>query len=249
MFTIAFALGALLRARMSALPGFLPYTALQAHPQELLRLYRELHRQLAEHLLAKPIDDHIDCVLRRQASLVAVENLIFTYLGSRGFVLNPGRAVFGFNIGKGMSPTLVAQQQRVALGKVARVQSALLNLHQPAIAVLAMPGGDSFRDNGAASVLADMHHLSPGIRLLVIVRHRHRVKFANGIVTQQNATRILPSDGRAGFHLGPRNFDVFAFAQAALGDKIKNAPAALLIAWIPVLHRRILYLGVKIGRA
>src|SRR5438132_623480 len=42
----------------------LPHAPLQAHPQQLLRLDGELHRQLAEDLLAEAVDDHADRVLR-----------------------------------------------------------------------------------------------------------------------------------------------------------------------------------------
>src|SRR5262245_59916324 len=51
--------------------GSLPDTSLEAHPEQLLRFDRELHRQLAEHFLAESVDDHVDRVFRGQAALFA----------------------------------------------------------------------------------------------------------------------------------------------------------------------------------
>src|SRR5215470_16187140 len=100
--------------------------AFEAYAEEFLGFDSELHRQFAEDFLAKAIDDHIDRILGGQATLVAVKNLVFA--------------------------ALVAEQQRVALGEVARVAGAFLDLHQSPVAILAMPGRDPFRDDRAARV-------------------------------------------------------------------------------------------------
>ena len=139
-----------------------------------------------------------------------------------------------------MSP----KQQRVALRKIARVGGALLDFHQPAIAVLPVAGRDALGDDGALRVLADVDHLGAGVGLLIIVRHRHRIKFADRIVALQDAARIFPGDRRAGLDLGPGNLGVLAFAQAALGHEIVDAALAVLVAGIPVLHGGVLDLRV-----
>src|SRR6476661_3628406 len=55
-------------------------TSFQTHPQQLLRLDGELHRQFAEHLLAEAVHDHVDRVLAREAALPAVEDLVLADL-------------------------------------------------------------------------------------------------------------------------------------------------------------------------
>src|SRR6266571_2363611 len=60
----------------------------QAHADQLLRLDRELHRQLQEHLLAEAVDDHVRRVLRRQAARLAVEQLLVPNLRGRRLVLH-----------------------------------------------------------------------------------------------------------------------------------------------------------------
>ena len=67
---------------------------------------------------------------------------------------------------------------------------------------------------------------------------------ADRIVALQNATWVFPGDGRSGFHLRPRNFRAVAAACAAFCDEIVDAAFALRVAGVPVLHRRVLDLGV-----
>src|SRR3546814_8026616 len=55
---------------------------------------------------------------------------------------------------------------------------------------------------------------------------------------------ILPGDRRAGLHLGPGDLRVAPAAGAALGDEVVDAALAVLVAGVPVLHRRVLDLGV-----
>src|SRR6185312_4879104 len=73
-------------------------------------------------------------------------------------------------------------------------------------------------------------------RLLVIVRHRDGVEFADTVLTVQHARWILPGDRRTGLHLGPGNLRPRATAGAALGDEVVDAAAALRVTRIPVLH-------------
>src|SRR6185503_15199016 len=100
--------------------------ALEADAEQLLRLHGELHRQLAEDLLAEAVDDHRDRVLRLQAALPAVEQLVLSDLGRRGLVLEPRRAVLHLDVRKGVRAAVAPHQERVALRVVAR---ALRPLH------------------------------------------------------------------------------------------------------------------------
>src|SRR5262249_38479354 len=107
-----------------------------------------------------------------------------------------------------------------------------------------MAGRDALRDDPARRVLAEVDHLGAGVDLLVAVRNRDRVELAAGVLAAQDAARILPGDGRAGFDLRPGNLRVLAAAIAPLGDEIVDAALAFAVARIPVLHRRVLDLGV-----
>ena len=71
------------------------------------------------------------------------------------------------------------------------------NFHQATVGVLAATSGDSLGDDGAAGVFADVDHLGAGIRLLAMVGERHRVELTDGLVSLQDAARVLPGDGRA----------------------------------------------------
>src|SRR5881392_2555131 len=62
--------------------------ALQAHPEQLLRFDGEFHRQLLENFLAKTVHNHVHGVLRRNAALVAVENLVLADLRGGRLVLH-----------------------------------------------------------------------------------------------------------------------------------------------------------------
>ncbi len=154
------------------------------------------------------------------------------------------RRVLHFDVGKRVRAALVADQQRVALREIARVGRALLDFHQAAIAVLAVAGGDAFRDDRAARVLADVDHLRAGVGLLIIVRHGDRIKFADGIVALQNAARIFPGDGRAGLDLRPGNLRVRALCTGRAWSRNCKCRPAVLVAGIPVLHGGVFDLGV-----
>src|SRR5262245_6861118 len=143
-----------------------------------------------------------------------------------------------------MGAALVADQQRVAIGEVARALGAAVGAHQAAIGVVGVAGRDALGDDPAGGVLAEMQHLGAGIDLLVAVRDRDRIKFTTRVVAAQNAARIFPGDGGAGLELGPGDLRVLAAAVAALGDEIVDAAAAVLVARVPVLDGRILDLGV-----
>ena len=119
--------------------------------------------------------------------------------------------------------------------------------HQAAIGVVAAAGGDAFGDDPGRRVLADMDHLGAGVRLLAVVDQRDRIELADGAVALEHAARILPGDRRAGFHLSPGNLGVLASTDTALGDEVVDAALAFAVAGIPVLHGRILDLGIIEG--
>src|SRR5205807_482742 len=102
------------------------------------------------------------------------------------------------------------------------------DFHHASIAVLAVPGGDALRDDGALRVLADVDHLGAGVGLLIVIGNGHRVELANRVVTLQDATGILPGDRRAGLDLRPGDLGIRAQALAALGNEVVDAALAFL---------------------
>src|SRR5262249_2567883 len=107
--------------------------ALEADAQQLLRLDREFHRQLFEHLLAKPADDEIHRLFRGQPSLAAVEDLVFANPGSRSLMPDLGRWILYFEIREGMCSAFIAHQQRIALRIVPGAFGALQDFDHPAV--------------------------------------------------------------------------------------------------------------------
>ena len=158
-----------------------------------------------------------------------------------------GAVVVAVGVGPGVGAAFVAHEQRVALREVARVDSALVDFHQSAVAVLAVAGRDTLADDGAAGALADMDHLGAGVGLLVVVGDGHGVELAYRVVALQHAAGVLPGDGRAGFHLRPRYFGAVAFAEAAFGDEVVDAAFAVLIARVPVLYGGVFHLRIFEG--
>ena len=210
--------------------------AFQADAQQLLCFDGEFHGQLAEDALAEAVDDHGDGVFGLEPALAEVEHLVLADLRRGGFVLHARRRILHFDIRERVRAALVADQQRIALGVVPRARGVLHDLHLAAVGVLAVAGGDALGNDGAARVLADVNHLRAGVGLLIVVGERDGIEFADGIVALQNAARILPGDGRAGFDLRPGNLRILAATRAALGDEIVDAALAVLVAGIPVLH-------------
>src|SRR5690606_34456857 len=127
--------------------GSLSDRTLEADLEELLGFDREFHGQLAEYLLAEAVDDHRDRVLLADAAAAAIEHLVFADLGGGGLVLDRGRGVLDLDVGEGVRAALLADQQRVALGVVARALCAALHPHQAAVAVLAAAGADALADD------------------------------------------------------------------------------------------------------
>ena len=103
---------------------------------------------------------------------------------------------------------------------------------------------DALADDGALGVSADVYHLGACVGLLVVVGHGHRVELGHGVVATENARGIFPGDGRAGFHLCPREFAVHATQVATLGHQVEHAAFAMLVARIPVLYGGVFHFSV-----
>src|SRR4051812_18786899 len=109
-----------------------------------------------------------------------------------------------------MRAALVADQQRIAGGEIARAGGLAMGGDEAAIGVLRDTGRDTLGNDPRRGVLAEMDHLGAGIDLLVTVRDRDRIELAARIVAAQDAARIFPGDRRAGFDLGPGNLRIVA---------------------------------------
>ena len=162
-------------------------------------------------------------------------------------MLDMGGGIADLNVGEGVRAALVADEHGIALGEVAGTGRVFEHLHLAAIGVLTALGRNALGDDGAAGVFADVVHLGAGVGLLPLGRDGHRVKFADRMIALQDAARVLPSDGRAGLDLGPRNFGAVAATRAALGDEVVNPAFAVFVARIPVLHGGVLDLGIAEG--
>src|SRR5260221_5380059 len=115
------------RLWISSIITGLPDAAFEADREELLRLDRELHRQLLQDVPAEAVDDQGQRVLVGEAALAAIEQLVVADLRGRRLVLDPGRRVAHLDIGNGVGAAAVADQQRVALRVVARTLGARLH--------------------------------------------------------------------------------------------------------------------------
>src|SRR3990172_1540069 len=202
----------------------------ETHLQQLRGFHRELERQLLEHAPAEAVDDHLLGVLLRDAALPAVEELVVADLGGGSLVLHAGRRVAHLDVGHGVGATLVAYQQGIAAGEVPRAGGRGHDLHEPAVGVLPVAGGDPLCDDPAAGVLADVRHLRTGVRLLVVVDERHGVELADGVIALENHAGVLPGNGGAGLNLSPGDLGVDAGGLAPLGDEVEDAAPALLLA-------------------
>src|SRR5687768_9613481 len=95
-------------------------TAFKADAEQLLRLDSELHRQLTEDFFTESVYNKADRVFGADAALLTVEELVFSNLRCRSFVFHLGCRVLHINVRERMRAALVADQQGIALRKVAR---------------------------------------------------------------------------------------------------------------------------------
>src|SRR6478672_6248786 len=133
--------------------------ALERDAEELLRLERELHRELLEHVLAESGDDHRHGVLLRDAALREIEDLILADLRRGRLVLHRRTLILHFDVREGVRAAAIPDEHRVALRVVARERRLRHHLHLAAIAVVPLAGRNALRHDGAARVAADVGHL------------------------------------------------------------------------------------------
>ena len=143
-----------------------------------------------------------------------------------------------------MGSAFIAQQQRITLRIIPGILTTFHHLHLAPVGIAAVSGRNPLGNNPTAGIVADVYHLRTRIRLLVVVGYRHRIKFTDGTVPLQYRTGIFPRNRRTGLHLCPNQFGILSPADAPLGDKIVNAPLAVLVAGIPVLHSAVFHLGI-----
>src|SRR5437660_6041961 len=94
----------------------------QRDRDQLLRLDRELHRQLLQHVLDEAIDDEADGLLLAQPTLGAIEQHVLGDFRRRRLVLEGPRRILRLHIVHGVRAAFVADQERVAGGVVARAR-------------------------------------------------------------------------------------------------------------------------------
>src|SRR5262249_41736302 len=148
---------------------------------------------------AEAVDDERHRLLRGDPAREAVEQLVFADLRRRRLVLELGRGVAAFNVGHGVGAAFRADEQRVALGVIARVLSLRVRADQAAIGVLRDAGTDAFGDDARAGVFAQVHHLGAGVGLLVVVGDGDREEFAHRVLAAQDAAWVFPRDRGTGF--------------------------------------------------
>src|SRR3954466_10457086 len=93
----------------------LAYRPFQCYSKQLLRLERELHRQLLEHFLAEAAHDHAHRLLGAEPALLEVEDLILANLRRRGLVLHHRGVVLNLDVRERVRAARVADEHRVAL--------------------------------------------------------------------------------------------------------------------------------------
>ena len=231
-------------AEHASLPVPQPTAPSRLTDKQVLRFDRELHRQLLEHRLAEAVDDHVHRVLLRDPAAAAIEELVVGDLRGRRLVLDDRGRVADLHVREGVRAALVAHQQRVALRVIARAVGRRQDLHQPAIGVLAVAGGDALRDDRAAACCGRCGSSSCRCRPAGSGSRAPPSRTRRPSSSpRQHAARVFPGDRRAGLDLRPADARVVAAAFAALGDEVVDAATALLVARIPVLHRRVLDLS------
>src|ERR671937_1418124 len=114
----------------------LSHAVLKLQPEQALRLDGELHRQLAEHVLAEAVDDQGDGVLLRDAALLEVEELLLADARGRRLVLDARRVVHHLDVGEGVRARAAADEHRVALRVVARALGPGQDLDEAAVRVV-----------------------------------------------------------------------------------------------------------------
>ena len=85
--------------------------AFQRDAEEFLCFHGQHHGQFVDVFAGIAPDNQSDSVFGRNATLVAIEQLVFGNLGSRGFVLHGGVVICHVDVGESVSAAVTAQQQ------------------------------------------------------------------------------------------------------------------------------------------
>ena len=133
----------------------LSHAALERNAQELLGLNGEFHGKFVDHIFGVTADNEGNGVLGGDTALVAVEQLVLGDFRSCGFVFHCGVVVGHIDIRERVRAAGGTQQQGVARGIVACAFGLRSHFDQSAIGILAVTGGDTFRDDRGTRVAAD----------------------------------------------------------------------------------------------
>ncbi len=139
----------------------------------------------------------------RKTALHGVEQLILAQARRCRFVFKLRLGRIALDIGYGVGGAGLADQQAVALREVARAAGPGVGRDQAAIGVRRLARRHALGDDARLGVLAEMYHLGAGIGLLRPIGDRDRVELADAVIATQDARRIFPGHGRAGFNLRP----------------------------------------------
>jgi hypothetical protein len=194
--------------------------ALQADIDQPLRLGHELHRQLLQHVAYEAVDNQGHSLFSAQAPLPAVEQLVVGDLRRRSFMFKMRRRVLGLDIRHSVGAALVADQERIAVGEVARVGGLAVRGDEAAVGVLRVPGGDALGNDPAGRALAQVDHLGAAVDLLIAVRHGDRIELAFRAIPAQNAARILPGYRRTPFDLRPTYLGIAVATVSPLSNNV-----------------------------
>src|SRR5579862_2292803 len=140
----------------------LPDRPFERDAEELLRLERELHRQLLEDFPAEPADDQRDRVLGREPALLAIEDLVLPDLRGAGLVLGGRAVVRDLDVRERVRTALVADEHGVALRVVAGAMGSREHLDLSPVGILPVSRADALRDDRALRIPADVDHLGAG---------------------------------------------------------------------------------------
>jgi len=129
-----------------------------------------------EDITGITFDNQAHSILGRNSPLVAIKNLVFADFRGCRLMFYLSRRILDFQVRERMCPTFVPQQQRITLRIITGILAALHHFHFSPVRVTAEPGGDTFRNDPATGIVTDMNHLCTGIRLLIIIGNRYRIK-------------------------------------------------------------------------
>src|SRR5690348_15111230 len=108
----------------------------QRDRNQFLRLDRELHRELLQHVLDEAVDDKTDGFFLAEPALHAIEQHVLGNLRRRGLVLEGRGRILRLDIGHGVRAAFVADQKRVTGCEVSRAARFAMRRDETAIGVL-----------------------------------------------------------------------------------------------------------------